>query len=109
MNQVDFANLLGVSTTTISRWENHHNVPNVREIERVETVLATSGEAPKPVKSKASGKTESVVDDSFFDAVLLGLRKGHVSGREWIAVANELARVRGIDWHVELTNVARED
>lgn len=109
MNQVDFANLLGVSTTTISRWENHHNVPNVREIERVDSVLATSGEPAAPAKARASGKTEPVVDPSFFDAVLLGLRKGHVSGREWIAVANELARVRGIDWHVELTEVARDE
>lgn len=101
MTQPQLAKLLNVSTTTISRWENRRNVPSARETERVEKALAEAT-IPGTGTEETTGASETppIADYAFYEVVLVGLREGHVSGAEWIAVANELARARGINWRV---------
>ena len=45
MKQLDFAEKLGVTVTTVSRWENDQNIPNGEMIQKIANVLGVDTES----------------------------------------------------------------
>lgn len=122
LTQLELARRVGTTRTTISRWETGRSRPRGHNRLSLEAALwrtATAEDAPHPeeptrlrgASEEFGGADPGVVQNAppdaeppsapFVEAALAALKNGYVRDARWIAVSNELARVKGLSWHVE--------
>lgn len=125
ITQQVLADRVGVSVTTVSRWENGHCQARGRNLVRLQGALWRGAEtsnagndrgkvhsvdaprtSPEDAATEAAGRGRALdAEGPFHEAVLVALREGYVRDAAWIAVANEYARSTGVDWSVDLNRL----
>lgn len=125
ITQQVLAERVGVSVTTVSRWENGHTRARGRKLVRLQGALwrgadaadagdgeprakaveATGGAAEMRPAEEATSTHARAAQGPFLEAVVVALREGYVRDAAWIAVANEYARSAGVDWNVNLDDL----
>ncbi len=118
LSQAELARQLGVTPSTVGRWESdglppqaRYRAPLARALgldldelcrhwglgDRSRSNVIPLMDGPSP--SRAASAEERA---RFLSTVMAGLEAGHAANQAWVRVANETARALGLDWAVPL-------